>query len=41
MAGKKPKTKKGKKVIIKHVKSTPKAHKSTKKEVKEYANNMI
>lgn len=41
MAVKKPKTKKGKKVVIKRVKAKVKAPTSTKKEVKEYANNVI
>ncbi len=41
MAVKKPKTKKGKKVVIKRVKPKTKAPTSTKKEVKEYANNVI
>lgn len=41
MAVKKPKTKKGKKVVIKRVQAKPKAVKNTKKEVKEYAHNVI
>lgn len=41
MATKKPKSKKGKKVVIKRVQAKPKVVKSTKKEVKEYANNVI
>ncbi len=41
MAIKKAKTKKGKKVVIKRVKPKTKAPVSTKKEVKEYANNVI